>query len=78
MAKEIEFVQAHGNAARGEAIFRRAELNCFKCHAVGDAGGQVGPNLVSLGATAQLDYVINSLLDPNKNVKEGFTTVVVA
>ncbi|AMV19649.1 PVC-type heme-binding CxxCH protein [Planctomyces sp. SH-PL14] len=77
MTKEIEFVQAHGNAARGEAIFRRAELNCFKCHAVGDAGGQVGPNLVSLGATAQLDYVINSLLDPNKNVKEGFTTVVV-
>lgn len=77
MAKEIEFVQAHGNAARGEAIFRRAELNCFKCHSVGDAGGQVGPNLVSLGATAQLDYVINSLLDPSKNIKEGFTTVVV-
>ena len=77
MAKEIEFVQAHGNPARGEAIFRRAELTCFKCHSVGDAGGQVGPNLVSLGATAQLDYLVNSLLDPSKNIKEGFTTVVV-
>jgi putative heme-binding domain-containing protein len=78
MNEAIQYVQAHGDPTRGEAIFRRGELNCFKCHAVGDAGGQVGPNLVSLGATAQLDYLVNSLYDPNKNVKEGFTTVVVA
>ena len=78
MADMVAFVQSNGDPTRGEAIFRRAELNCQKCHAIGDAGGVVGPNLVSLGATAQLDYLINSLLDPNKNVKENFHTTVIA
>ncbi|MEW4490778.1 PVC-type heme-binding CxxCH protein [Thalassoglobus sp. JC818] len=71
-------IQANGNPARGEEIFRRADLNCLKCHAIGPAGGQIGSNLVSLGATAQLDYVVESLLDPNAKVKEGYHTVVVA
>jgi putative heme-binding domain-containing protein len=67
-----------GDPARGEAIYRRASLNCIKCHAIGPAGGQVGPNMLSLGTTAQLDYIIESLLDPNAKVKEGFNTLVVA
>jgi putative heme-binding domain-containing protein len=78
MADMVAFVETNGDAHRGEEIFRRADLNCFKCHSIGDAGGIVGPNLVSLGATAQLDYLINSLLDPNKNVKENFHTTVIA
>ncbi|QDT35516.1 PVC-type heme-binding CxxCH protein [Thalassoglobus polymorphus] len=74
----VEDVLANGNAARGEQIFRRQNLNCLKCHAVGPAGGTIGSNLLSLGATAQPDYIIESILDPNAKVKEGFHTVVVA
>ena len=77
MQAMVESVQSSGDPARGEAVFRRAELACFKCHAIGNAGGVVGPNLVSLGATAQLDYLIDSILDPNKAVKENYHTVVV-
>ncbi len=83
MLTEAEFtalmndIKQHGDAARGEAIFRRAELNCMKCHAIGGAGGRVGPDLLSLGASAQVDYLIDSLLLPSKNMKEGFQTVVV-
>ncbi len=65
-------VQKLGNAARGEALYRRADMQCLKCHAVGGAGGQVGPDLVSIGASAPIDYLIESLLIPNKAVKEGF------
>lgn len=65
-------VAAQGNAARGEAIFRRGELQCLKCHAIAGAGGRVGADLISLGATAQVDYVIESLLNPNAKVKEGY------
>jgi putative heme-binding domain-containing protein len=72
-----EQVKQSGDAARGEAIFRRHDLACFKCHAIGDAGGIVGSNLVSLGATAQVDYLLESLLDPNAKVKEGYHTVVI-
>jgi len=61
-----------GDAARGEAIFRRKELQCLACHGYGGAGGQVGPDLTSIGASAQPDYLVDSLLLPHKAIKEGF------
>ncbi|WP_165251442.1 PVC-type heme-binding CxxCH protein [Paludisphaera soli] len=67
-----------GDAARGEAIFRRESMTCLKCHAVAGAGGQVGPSLESIGASAPIDYLLDSLLEPNKAVKENFHATVVA
>ena len=67
-----------GDPARGEAIFREASLNCLGCHAIGGAGGQVGPDLSSLGGSAPVDYVFDSILTPDKAVKEGYHSVVVA
>jgi putative heme-binding domain-containing protein len=64
-----------GDAARGEAIYRRKELQCLQCHAVSGAGGAVGPDLASIGASAQADYIVESLLLPNKAVKEGYNTL---
>ncbi|MEX2120982.1 MAG: HEAT repeat domain-containing protein [Pirellulales bacterium] len=70
-------VTASGDPARGEDIFRRSELNCFKCHAVSGAGGDVGPDLSAVGATSPVDYVINSLLFPDLAIKEAFVTRIV-
>ncbi len=61
-----------GDAARGEAVYRRKELQCIACHAYGGAGGQVGPDMTSIGASAQVDYLVDSLLLPHKAIKEGF------
>jgi len=61
-----------GDAARGELVFRRKELQCVACHAYAGAGGQVGPDLTSIGASAQPDYLVESLLLPSKAIKEGF------
>src|SRR5262249_45733299 len=61
-----------GDAARGEAVYRRKDMACQKCHSIAGAGGLVGPDLISLGASAQVDYIIDSLLLPNKQVKENF------
>ena len=66
-----------GNAHRGEAIFRRQELQCAKCHAIAGAGGRVGPDLISVGASAQVDYLVQSLLTPNSKLKENFHSVVI-
>ena len=63
------------DAARGEQIFRRKELQCMACHGIGGAGGQVGPDLTSIGASAQRDYLVESLLIPNKAIKEGFNAI---
>jgi putative heme-binding domain-containing protein len=72
MESLLASVQKDGQAKIGEAIYRRANLQCMKCHAIGGAGGKVGPDLVSLGGSAQLDYLVESLLLPNKKVKENF------
>ncbi|MBI1902198.1 MAG: HEAT repeat domain-containing protein, partial [Planctomycetia bacterium] len=70
-------VQKSGDPERGEAIYRRKDLGCLKCHAISGAGGRVGPDLVSIGASAQVDYLVESILDPNKAVKENYHSVVV-
>jgi putative heme-binding domain-containing protein len=67
-----------GDAPRGELVFRRKELNCLKCHSIAGAGGLVGPDLVSIGASAPVDYLIESLVVPNKAVKEGYHSLIVA
>ena len=63
--------------SRGELIFRRKDLNCLTCHAIAGAGGAVGPDLTSIGASAQVDYLVESLLQPNKAIKEGYHSLVV-
>ena len=73
----VEEVKTKGDAARGEALFYRKDLNCTKCHAIGGAGGRVGPDLVSIGASAQPDYLVDSMLQPNKAIKEGFHSLAI-
>jgi len=66
-----------GDPFAGEKIYRRAELACTICHAIGGAGGKVGPDFTSLGTSAQPDYIIESLWYPNRKIKEGYHTTVV-
>ena len=77
MASMIERVGKRGDAARGEKIYRRENLQCVACHAIGEVGGVIGPNMVSIGASAPLDYLIESLLEPSKKIKEGYHTNLV-
>lgn len=77
MAAFVTDVRTKGDPTRGETVYRRASLSCMKCHAIGGAGGKVGPDMGSIGGSAQVDYLIESLLDPNAKVKEGFHTIIV-
>ncbi len=70
-------VNDKGDPARGEAVYRRNDMLCMKCHAVGGAGGAVGPDLSSIGGSAQVDYLIESLLLPSKAIKEGYHALLV-
>ncbi len=71
-------VVAAGNATRGERVYRRQELACGTCHAIGGVGGKVGPDMTSIGASAPVDYIIESLFNPNAKIKEGFHSVTIA
>ncbi len=69
------FAKQNGDPARGEMIYRRMALGCTTCHSIGGAGGKVGPDMTSMGASAPLDYIIESVLAPALKVKEGFNAV---
>ncbi|MFN7141435.1 MAG: sorbosone dehydrogenase, partial [Limisphaerales bacterium] len=73
--KQLAEVAGQGDAFRGEKIYRRPELGCVSCHAIGGAGGKVGPDLTSIGASAPMDYLIESMLFPNAKIKEGYHSV---
>jgi len=64
-----------GSVERGEAIYRRAALNCITCHAISGAGGQIGPDLASIGTTAAPDELVQSLLEPSAKIKQNYETV---
>lgn len=66
---------ANGDPFKGEFVFRRNDLACLKCHAIGGAGGKVGPDLTSIGASAPADYLAEALLLPSAKIKEGYASV---
>ena len=75
MAALLKRVQAEGDPHRGETIYRSTA--CASCHAIGGVGSPIGPDLVSMGASAPVDYLITSLLDPSDKIKEGYHTTTV-
>ena len=69
---------AGGDAARGKDIFQKhAAAQCLRCHAVKGAAGTVGPDLAGIGARQTREYLLESMLFPNKTIAPGFETVVV-
>ena len=68
---------AEGDPFAGEKVYRRQTLTCTVCHAIGGAGGKVGPDFTSIGTSAQPDYLIESILYPNRKIKEGYHSVVI-
>jgi putative heme-binding domain-containing protein len=77
MTAMVEKVAKLGDPARGEQVYRRAQLQCTICHAIGGVGGVIGPDMVSLGASAPVDYLIESLLNPTAKIKEGYHMTMV-
>jgi putative heme-binding domain-containing protein len=76
-ARMIQLASQSGDAVRGEAIYRQRRLQCMNCHAIGESGVTIGPNLLSVGGSATPDYILQSLVDPAAKVKEGFQTLTV-
>ncbi|MEZ6107462.1 MAG: c-type cytochrome [Pirellulaceae bacterium] len=72
MASEVQMVMTEGDPARGEDVFRRADLNCFNCHALSGAGGQIGPDLSPVGVSSPPDYLIHAIINPAQDVKEVY------
>jgi quinoprotein glucose dehydrogenase len=67
-----------GDAARGQVIFKEwTNLSCLRCHRVGEDGGYVGPNLSDIGSRKDRQYLLESIVDPNRAIAEKYETTVV-
>ena len=66
-------VKKSGDSQSGKEVFHRAELSCVACHQAGQAGGMLlGPELTAVGAGLPLDLIVEAILWPARQVKEGY------
>jgi quinoprotein glucose dehydrogenase len=66
-----------GNAENGRKIFfERSEVSCLRCHKVNGTGGEVGPDLTGIGTKQKRDYLLESIVEPDKQIAKGYETVV--
>ena len=72
-------VRESGNAIAGRKVFNASLTNCTSCHRIGNDGEQadgfrVGPDLTSVGAGVPLEIIIESIVWPQRQIKEGYET----
>lgn len=67
-----------GDAAAGKKIFfERADVACVRCHKVKGEGGEVGPELTGIIGRNSSEYILESIVAPNRQIAAGFETVLV-
>ena len=73
---------AKGDAVSGKKVFQLPLASCTACHAVDGVRGAVtsvkGPNLSAVAAGLPVDLLVESVLWPARQIKEGYaaTTVI--
>jgi putative heme-binding domain-containing protein len=61
-----------GDAKSGELIFRHAVAQCSRCHEAEGRGAAIGPNLTGIGRTMSRERLIESILQPSKEIAPQF------
>ena len=69
---------AGGDADAGrEIFFGRSAASCRRCHMAEGSGGNVGPVLDGIAAKRDRRYLLESIVNPDAKIAEGFATAVV-
>lgn len=71
LARGLEHLpQAH--VRRGEAYFHQV-AGCGKCHSLTQQKNSFGPQLSDIGARAEPKHIVQSIVDPDAHITEGFS-----
>jgi putative heme-binding domain-containing protein len=70
--------KSHGDARRGAEVFRSPKFACLSCHKIGTQGGTVGPDLTFLSRCLPPDQIVESVLWPKRQIKQGYLAISVA
>jgi quinoprotein glucose dehydrogenase len=72
-----EMVRTQGDPVRGRNLYlNNKAVGCISCHRLEGVGGNVGPDLTRVWDTLSLEKVMESMLDPSKEIKEGYQSYV--
>lgn len=67
-------LEKQGDAAAGERIYFHARgPGCYRCHSIDGRGGAIGPDLSTTARTLAPRRLLESLLDPSKEVAPQFS-----
>jgi quinoprotein glucose dehydrogenase len=74
---EFRYCLQGGNAEAGKKIFlERPEASCVRCHKVNGEGGEVGPDLSHVATRQNREYILESIVYPNRKIAAGFESVL--
>ncbi len=70
-------VRKDGNSERGSKVYHRDSLACTKCHVISGQGQEFGPELTAVGAGLPLEIIIESVVWPRRQIKEGYLSTAI-
>ena len=74
----VELKSFPGDIRRGQAVFNSAKAACVACHKLGYLGGNVGPDLTSLGAARTERDLLESIVYPSASFVRSFEPMIVS
>lgn len=76
--KRLEKIRSElpaGDVRRGQAVFNSAKAACIQCHRLGYQGGDVGPELTSIGTVRSADDLLEAIVEPSASLVRSYEPV---
>ena len=70
-------VRKAGDAKRGSEIYHRDSMSCTMCHVIDSCGRNFGPELTAVGAGLPIELLIEAVVWPRRQIKEGFLSTTI-
>jgi putative membrane-bound dehydrogenase-like protein len=67
----------NGDIRRGQAVFNGTKASCSACHAIGYLGGNVGPDLTTIGKIRTERDLLESIIFPSASFVRSYEPVLV-
>ncbi|MPZ17812.1 MAG: c-type cytochrome [Luteitalea sp.] len=64
---EFQAAAADGDPERGRQVFVSGKGSCIVCHRVGDSGGEIGPNLSTIGRSRSAQQLLDAIVYPTES-----------
>ncbi len=72
----VDDARQNGDIVRGAILFHQGNINCAKCHRPTAERDRIGPDLSRMKTEVTEEFVVESILQPSKQIKEGFEAVI--